>query len=351
LAIAHEHVPSWMSDTLARAIAERIHLGLPTLVFDRRVVSGDVASDDMQADTVAFGSGTTVDVADASQWIALVVPDPAKAQRDLRSFARALAIWCAPLEAPTENCIPDFANATGGPRIPELVKAIYDGEYAPVAQSIGDDALRYWRSTLRALGEGPRGVVDDPWFSHLFLSTTADELPLARPYTRIDLRSPLVPRRAAQQIAAVVLDRLFVREQHQDPATSELVCFILEGPDLEPALAAVVAGLGGQGSASLPNVRFVWIDRVDDVGEKPRLAPTRPETLPSSDDDWKLYIMFSSRMDKRHRASYVKGIMYSCSAFCALKKPDELPEDLVFVQEAGMVLGMSSPLVELFDDC
>lgn len=345
MAITHEHVASWTPDTLSRTLVERIHLGLPTLVLDRRVVSGDGASDEMQQDAVASGPGTTIDLADASRWVALIVPDPGRLPRDLQSFARALAVWCAPLEAPTADGIPDFAKVTGSPRITEVVKALYDDADtdAPVVQSVGDEVVRHWRSALRHLGEGPRAVVDDPWFSHLFFSPKAGEFPLARPYTRVDLRSPRVPRRAAQQIASVVFDRLL--EGAQDPAVPEFVCFILEGSELEPVLRLPVAR-----SESSPNVRLVWIDEVDDDSGKPKLPSTQRETSPKSDDDSSLYYFFSSRMDKRHRATYVKGIMYGYAAFCTLEKPDEVPNDLVFLQEAGMILGMSSPLVELFDD-
>lgn len=352
MAIAHEHVASWTSDTLSGAIAERIGLGLPTLVLDRRVVSDNVVNNDLQADGVVSGPGTTVDLVDASRWVALIVPDPGRLQRDLQGFARALAIWCAPLEAPTADCIPDFAKATGAPRITDIVKALYDeGTHAAVVKSIGDEALRRWRSALRDLGEGPRAVVDDPWFSHLFLSAHADELSLARPYTRLDLRSPQVPRRAAQQIAAAVFDRLLEQAQHQDPAAPELVCFILEGHDLEPILRTQAARSEEDGVSSSPNVRLVWVDEVEDDGEGSKLASTRKENAPKSDDDRALYAMFSTSMDGRHRAAYAKGIMYGYSAFCTLEKPDEVPKDLVFLREAGMILGMNSPLVELFDDC
>ena len=61
--------------------------------------------------------------------------------------------------------------------------------------------------------------------------------------------------------------------------------------------------------------------------------------------------MFTTKMDQRHRAAFVKGIMYGYAAYCTLEKPDEEPADLVFLREAGMILGMGSPLVELFDDC
>jgi hypothetical protein len=212
-----------------------------------------------------------------------------------------------------------------------------------VVQSIGDEVVRHWRSALRDLGEGPRAVVDDPWFSHLFLSPKAGELPLAQTYTRLDLRSPRVPRRAAKQIAAVVFDRLL--DGAQDPAVPELVCFILEGPELEPVLRLPVAR-----SENSPTVRLVWIDEVDDDSEKPELTSTQRESSPKSDDDSALYAMFSSEMDKRHRAAYVKGIMYGYAAFCTFEKADELPKDLVFLRDVGMILGMSSPLVELFDD-
>jgi len=325
-------------------------LGLPTLVLDRRVVSDDVASGDLQADAVASGPGTTINLADASRWVALIVPDPGRILRDLQSFARALLVWCAPLEASTADGIPDFAKATGSPLITEIVKALYDEGTHAVVESIGDEVVRHWRSALRDLGEGPRAVVDDPWFSHLFLSSTADEFPVARPYTRLDLRSPRVPRRAAQQIAAVVFDRLLAQPQHQDPAAPELLCFILEGPDLEPVIRLEAARSGKDGVSSSPNVRLVWIDEVDDDSERLKLTSTQGEISPKSDDDRALYLMFSSEMDKRHRAAYVKGIMYGYSAFCTFEKPDEVPNDLVFLREAGMILGMSSPLVELFDD-
>jgi hypothetical protein len=350
MAIAHEHVASWTSDTLSGAIAERIGLGLPTLVLDRRVVSDNVVNSDLQAEGVGSGAGATINLADASRWVALIVPDPGRLQRDLQSFARALTTWCAPLEAVIADRVPDFAKATGSPRITEVVKALYDTDrHAPVVESIGDEALRHWRSALRDLGEGPRAVVDDPWFSHLFLSAHADELLLARPYARLDLRSPQVPRRAAQEIAAVVFDRLLDHAQHQDPSAPELVCFILEGHDLEPILRTPAARSEEDGVMSSPNVRLVWVDEVDDDVEGSKLASTRKEN--KSEDDRALYVMFSSSMDERHRAAYVKGIMYGYSAFCTLEKPDELPKDLVFLLEAGMILGMSSPLVELFDDC
>ena len=100
---------------------------------------------------------------------------------------------------------------------------------------------------------------------------------------------------------------------------------------------------------SWPNVQLVWIDEVEDNSELPKFATAGRESSPKSEDDSALYRMFS-RMDQRHRAAYAKGIMYGYSAFCTFGKSDELPKDLVFLREAGMVLGMSSPLVELFDD-
>ena len=171
MAIANEHVASWTSNTLSQAIADRRRLGELTLVLDRRVVSNHVASDDLQADH--YAPDTTVDLADASHWAALIVPEAERSQRDLQSFARALANWCAPSQLPSMNSIPDFAKATGGPRIPEIIQALYERENGLITQAIGDDILRHWRSALRDLGEGPRAVVDDPWFSHLFLSPTA----------------------------------------------------------------------------------------------------------------------------------------------------------------------------------
>jgi hypothetical protein len=350
VAIAHEHVASWTSDSLWRAIAERVRLGLPTLVLDRRVESGEVANDDLQSAAVVSGLDTRVDLADASRWVSLIVPAPGTLQRDLQSFSRALTIWCAPPEATTSDFIPDFAKATGNPRITEIVKALYDeSPGTQVVEAIGDEVVRHWRSTLRDLGEGPRAVVDDPWFSHLFLSPTAAELSLAGPYTLLDLRSPRVPRRAAQQVAAVVFDHLLERA-NQDPAAPELVCFILEAGDLEPAFKPAAVHSEGKDMNSPPNIRLVWIDEVDDHREAPKFASTVAENLPKSDDDGALYRMFSSSMDKRHRAAYVKGIMYGYLAFCTIEKSDELPEDLVFLREAGMILSMSSPLVELFDD-
>jgi len=347
----HEHVTSWTSDILSGVVAERIGLGLPTLVLDRRVVADDVVNNDLQSDAVASKPGTTVDLADASRWVALIVPDPGKLQRDLQSFARALTVWCAPLKAATSDRIPDFTKATGSPRITEIVKALYDTNAdTGVVQSISDGVLRHWRSALRDFGEGPRAVVDDPWFSHLFLSPTADELPLAQPYTRLDLRSPRVPYRVAQQIAAAVFDRLVDRAQYQDPAAPELVCYILEGRDLEPVLRAKALRSEENGVISSGSLRFVWIDQVNAGCDGPKLASTRKEEAPKSDDDRALYLMFSFTMDGRHRAAYVKGIMYGYSAFCTLEKPDEVSDDLVFLQETGMILGMSSPLVELFDD-
>jgi hypothetical protein len=351
VAIAHEHVASWTSDTLSRAIAERIRLGLPTLVLDRRVVSGDVASDDLQAEAVASGPPTTVDLSDPSRWVALIVPDAGRLQRDLRNFAQALTIWCAPLERAISDCIPDFGKAIGSPRITDLVKALYGGDTSVVSQSLGDEIVHHWRSALRDLGEGPRALVDDPWFSHLFLSPTAAELSLARPYTLLDLRSPCVPRRAAQQIAAVVFDRLLERAQQQGTAAPELVCFILEGSDLEPVLSLPAARTQTDRENPEPSVQLVWINKVDANSEVPKPPSTERETSSKSDDDSALNRMFSSSMDQRHRAAYVKGIMYGYSAFCTFENPDELPKDLVFLRETGMILGMSSPLVELFDDC
>lgn len=349
MAITHERVASWPSDTLSRAIAERIDLGLPTLVFDRRVVSDDAASDYLQANAVGSGLGSTIDLADPSRWVALIVPDAGRLQRDLQSFAQALTIWYAPLNPGIADCIPDIEKAIGRPRITYIVKALYGADTSVVIESIGAEVVRHWRSALRDLGEGPRALVDDPWFSHLFLSPTAAELSLARPYTMLDLRAPRVPRRAAQQIAAVVFDRLLERAQHRDPAAPELLCFILEGPDLEPVLPA--ARTGKDGVDSSPHVQLVWIDEVNVDSEVPKLASSGSEMSPKSEDDGDLYQMFSTNMDKRHRAAYVKGIMYGYSAFCTFEKSDELPRDLVLLREAGMILGMSSPLVELFDDC
>ena len=42
--------------------------------------------------------------------------------------------------------------------------------------------------------------------------------------------------------------------------------------------------------------------------------------------------------------------MYGYPDFCLFEKPDELPGDLAFLRDAGMILGMGSPLIELFDD-
>lgn len=346
MAIAHEYVTLWTFDLLSQAIAERIQLGLPTLILDRRVVSGDVASDDLPADTVAFGQDSTVDLADASRWLALIVPDAGTLQRDLQSFARALAIWCAPLKVSIADGMPNFARATGNPRITDLIKALYDGEHAPVVQSIGSEVLCQWRSVLRDLGEGPRAVVDDPWFSHLFLSPKAGEFPMARPCTRLDLRSPRVPQRAARQIATVVFDRLLEQRRHQDATVPELVCFVLEGSDLEPALRPKASPSANDDACPTPNVRMVWIDEV----ENPKLDATPKEILPKSNDDSILFQTFSNRMDKRHRAAYVKGMMYGYPAFCQLEDTLKLPEDLALLRKEGMMLGMSSPLIELFED-
>lgn len=352
MAIAYEHVPSWKSDTLSRAIAERVELGLPTLVLDRRVVSDDVAVHNLAASAHAFLPGTTVSLADASSWVALIVPEPETVKYDLEGFARALSIWCGRLGASTAKHIPNFATASGNPRITDILKGLYGEDFQASAarQSISNEVVRHWRSTLRDLGEGPRAVIDDPWFSHLFLSPTAAELSLASPYTLLDLRSPLVPHRAAQKIIAVVFDRLLGQARHQHPVAPEIVCFIVEGSDLEPSLRIAATPPEKEGVNSPANVRLVWIDALEDKREAPKPTSTGSETPSKSDDD-ALYRMFTTTMDGRHRGAYVKGIMYGYSAFCTFEKADDLSNDLVFLREAGMILGMSSPLIELFDDC
>lgn len=344
MAVEHEHVRSWTSEMLSRVITERTRQGLPTLVIDRRVGSDDVSSE-LETDAVGSSPGGTLDLAQASRWVALIVPNPSRLQRDLQSFARALTIWCAPHKGPGADYVPDVAEEGGRPRITDIVKVLYDaGTHGPLVQSIGDENVRHWRSALRDLGEGPRAVVDNPWFSHLFLSPTSDEFLLVRPYTRLDLRSPRVPRRAAQQIAAVVFDRLLAQSQ------PNLVCLILEGRDLEGVLGGEATSFGNDGVTSSSNIRLVWIEEVDDDGESAKPTSAERKTSPQSDDDQGLYEMFSYRMDRRHRTAYIKGIMYGYSAFCTFENLEELPGDLVFLREAGLILGMSSPLVELFDD-
>jgi hypothetical protein len=299
---------------------------------------------------VGSGPGATLDLADASSWAALIVPSPTSGLSSLQGFARALAIWCAAPAAAFVASTPAFARATGGVRITDIAKALYDTDApATVIESIGSDVLGHWRSMLRQLGEGPRAIVDDPWFSHLFLSPSAGEFPLARPYTRLDLRSPRVPPKAALRIAAVVLDRLLVRQEQQEPTASEVACFILEGGDLDQVLRSELLHAVAESTPSSPDLRLIWIDQLDTVGTKPPDSPP-PETSSTTDDDRSLYFMFSTTMDQRHRPAYVKGIMYGYPAFCQFEKPDKFPDDLVFLREVGLILGMSSPLVGLFDD-
>jgi hypothetical protein len=345
MAMTHEHIESWAMDALLETIAERIRVEAPTLVFDRRVARGENVNEHLSTDDFDFNTGSTIDLADASSWSALIVPDSKDPQIDLRCFARSLAIWCAGTSATIAAGIPKFTNDAGASRLTELIKSWYDS--GPSAQVIGDTEMSYWRSTLRDLGEGPRVVVDDPWFSHLFLSPTAAEFRLARPYTRIDLRSTRVPRRTAQRIARVVFDRFVGQLVKEHTTNSDPICFILEGRDLEPVPSAETTC-----GTDMPqqDIRLIWVDRIDDTGGARPTDRASVDGSPESDDDDRLYWMFSNRMDRRHRPAYVKGMMYGYGAFCRLEKPNELSEDLFFLREAGMALGMTSPLVELFND-
>lgn len=338
--------PPWRA-----AIEASMARGAPTLVFDRRVVDpGAVATLDPPVPCAA-DQLTRVDLTDAGRWHALVRPGPATASRDLSFLARAFATWRALPTQRIEAPLPTFERAALDEPVSGawVVKALYEGPTESTKsadrQLGGKDVLHAWRRHLRALGESPRALVDDPWFSRLFLHPSAPAISLDRRLVWVDVRAPAVPGWAASRIAAVVSDRLAEVTSVDDDAGHPTI-FLLDGAELHSAVQAVL----GDGEA----IRLVTLpcspeaEPTSDVtpAPPPPLDSDRGDAEPTSDDAAKaLYLMFSSTLDKRHRPTFVKSLMYGYHAFSL--EGEHSDQDNAALAADGLVPAMGSPLVEI----
>ena len=338
--MTREIIPAVAFDELSRVFAERATSGLRTLVIDRRAAGARARS---FPPLQVIDPQLPIHLAHPASWYALIVPEQEHAYEDIEAFARAFRTWCNQPKSAALHVVPDFSKVKGAARCNEIVKYLYESaRETDTDVAVGDSVLRLWRAELRVLGEAPRAVIDDPWFAHLFLSSSAAELALAQPYTALDVCAPRVPQAAARKIVTVVLDRLVVQSTRD--ASSEITIYVLEGTDLRETIDRFAESTELDEQADL---RVVWIDQVDDdaVVEKTAVA----ESAGGAEDQVSPFDRYSA-VDQRVRPAFVKGIMYGYSAFCVLEDDQEPPSDIAFLRDAGIVLGTSSPLIELFDD-